>query len=51
MKQKTLISGSGLILAAVLAVALIIVVNANLTSLRFDLTENGLFTLSNSNKE
>jgi len=46
MKQKTLISGSGLVLAAVLAVAAIIVVNANLTSMRLDLTENGLFTLS-----
>lgn len=46
MKQKTFISGSGLILAAVLAVAVIIVVNANLTSMRLDLTENGLFTLS-----
>ena len=46
MKQKILISGSGLVLAAVLAVAGIIVVNANLTSMRLDLTENGLFTLS-----
>lgn len=46
MKQKTLISGTGLVLSAVLAVALIIVVNANLTNMRLDLTENGLFTLS-----
>ena len=46
MKQKALISGFGLVLAAVLAVAAIIVVNANLTSMRLDLTENGLFTLS-----
>ena len=46
MKHKAIISGSGLMLAAVLAVATIIVVNTGLTSLRLDLTENGLFTLS-----
>jgi len=46
MKNKTLYSGSGLLLAASLSIALIILVNANLTSLRLDLTENKLFTLS-----
>lgn len=46
MRNKTLYSGSGLILGAVLAVAIIILANAGLTSLRVDLTENRLFTLS-----
>ena len=46
MKQKTIISGSGLVLGAVLAVAAIIVANTGVTSLRLDLTANGLFTLS-----
>ena len=46
MKNKTLHSGSGLLLAATLAMALIVLANASLTSLRIDLTENNLFTLS-----
>ena len=46
MKNKTLFSGSGLLLGAALSIALIILVNASLTSLRIDLTENKLFTLS-----
>ena len=46
MKNKTLHSGSGLLLAAVLAMAVIVLANASLTSLRIDLTENRLFTLS-----
>ena len=46
MKNKTLYSSGGLVMAAVLAVAIIILANASLTSLRIDLTENKLFTLS-----
>ncbi len=46
MKNKTLHSGSGLLLAAVLTMAVIVLANASLTSLRIDLTENRLFTLS-----
>lgn len=46
MKNKTLFSSSGLLLGAVLSIAMIILVNAGLTSVRIDLTENKLFTLS-----
>lgn len=46
MQNKTLYSSGGLILAAALSVAIIILVNAGLTSLRLDLTEARLFTLS-----
>ncbi len=46
MKNKTLYSSGGLMLAAVLATAIIILANASLTNLRIDLTENKLFTLS-----
>ncbi len=46
MNNKTLYSSGGLMLAAVLAVAVIILANASLTSLRIDLTESKLFTLS-----
>lgn len=46
MKNKTLYSGSGLLLGAALSLAVIILANAGLTSLRLDLTENKLFTLS-----
>ena len=45
IKHK-LISGTGLILASCLFVATIVLVNATLTTWRFDLTENKLFTLS-----
>ena len=44
--NRNLISGTGLILAACLFVAIIIIVNATLTNWRIDLTENKLFTLS-----
>ena len=46
MHKKQIISGTGLLLVAALAVAAIIIVNTTLTSLRLDLTENKLFTLS-----
>ncbi len=46
MRNKTLYSGSGLLLAAALSTAIIVLANAGLTSLRMDLTENKLFTLS-----
>lgn len=46
MNYRNIISGTGLVLAACLFVALIIVVNATLTSWRLDLTENKLYTLS-----
>ena len=46
MKNKTLYSGSGLLLGAALSIAIIILANASLTSFRVDLTENKLFTLS-----
>ena len=46
MKYKHLISGSGILLAAVLAVALITISNNLFTGVRLDLTENRLFTLS-----
>ena len=44
--NKNIVSGTGLILAALLFVATIILVNASFTSMRIDLTENKLFTLS-----
>ncbi len=46
MNSKNIISGTGLALVACLFVALIILVNATLTTWRLDLTENKLFTLS-----
>lgn len=46
MNYRNIISGTGLVLAACLFVALIIVANATLTSWRLDLTENKLYTLS-----
>lgn len=46
MNKKNIISGTGLLLAAILFVCFIIVVNATFTNLRLDLTENKLFTLS-----
>lgn len=44
--NKNITSTTGLTLAAALFVAIIILVNATLTSWRLDLTENKLFTLS-----
>ncbi len=44
--NKNIISTTGLALAAALFIAVIILVNATLTSWRIDLTENKLFTLS-----
>ena len=44
--SKNIISGTGLALAAVLFVAVIILANVTLTSWRLDLTGNKLFTLS-----
>jgi ABC-type uncharacterized transport system involved in gliding motility auxiliary subunit len=46
MHKRALFSGTGLLVAAALALALIILVNAAATGLRLDLTENRLFTLS-----
>ena len=46
MNQKKILSGTGVIIAAVLAIAIIILANTTLTSWRLDLTENKLFTLS-----
>jgi len=46
MNQKKILSGTGIVIAAVLAMATIILVNATLTSWRLDLTENKLYTLS-----
>jgi ABC-type uncharacterized transport system involved in gliding motility auxiliary subunit len=46
MNKKTLLSGTGVIIAAILATAIIILANSTLTSWRLDLTENKLFTLS-----
>ncbi|MEX2524558.1 MAG: Gldg family protein [Gammaproteobacteria bacterium] len=46
MNQRRLISSTGLLLAALLALGVIILVNTTLTSFRLDLTENKLFTLS-----
>ncbi|MFT5426288.1 MAG: ABC-type uncharacterized transport system involved in gliding motility auxiliary subunit, partial [Gammaproteobacteria bacterium] len=44
--NKNITSTTGLVLAAALFVAVIILANATLTSWRVDLTENKLFTLS-----
>ena len=46
MQNKTLYSSGGLLLAAALSIAIIILANASLTGLRIDLTEDKLFTLS-----
>lgn len=46
LMNRNITSGTGLVLAACLFVAVIIIVNATLTNLRLDLTENRLFTLS-----
>ena len=46
MKYRRLLSGSGILLAAILAVALITISNNLFTGVRLDLTENKLFTLS-----
>jgi hypothetical protein len=46
MLNRNITSGTGLLLAAALFVALIIFVNATFTNMRIDLTENKLFTLS-----
>ncbi len=46
MNQKKILSGTGVVIAAALSMAIIILVNATLTSWRLDLTENKLFTLS-----
>ncbi|MCZ6526227.1 MAG: Gldg family protein [Gammaproteobacteria bacterium] len=46
MQHKSFFSSTGLLLAAALAIATIIIANATLTSLRLDLTSNKLFTLS-----
>jgi ABC-type uncharacterized transport system involved in gliding motility auxiliary subunit len=46
MLNRNIVSGTGLLLAACLFIATIIIVNATLTNLRLDLTENKLFTLS-----
>ena len=46
MKYKRLLSGSGILLAATLAVALITLSNNLFTGVRLDLTDNRLFTLS-----
>ena len=44
--KSKFVSGTGLILATCLFVATIILANTALTTLRIDLTENKLFTLS-----
>ena len=46
MKYRRFLSGSGILLAAILAVALIMISNNLFTGVRLDLTENKLFTLS-----
>ena len=46
MNKRRIISSTGLTLAAVLSVGIIILANATLTSYRLDLTQNKLFTLS-----
>jgi len=46
MNQKKILSGTGVVIAAILATAIIILANSTLTSWRIDLTENKLFTLS-----
>ena len=44
--RKRLMSGSGLAMAAAVAVSLIIIANNLFTGVRLDLTEHKLFTLS-----
>jgi ABC-type uncharacterized transport system involved in gliding motility auxiliary subunit len=46
MNKRRLVSSTGLTLAAILSVGIIILANATLTSYRLDLTQNKLFTLS-----
>jgi ABC-type uncharacterized transport system involved in gliding motility auxiliary subunit len=46
MKQKKILSGMGVMVAGILAVASIILVNTSITSWRLDLTDQKLFTLS-----
>ncbi len=46
MKYKRLLSGSGILLAAALALALVTISDNLFTGVRLDLTENRLFTLS-----
>jgi len=46
MTSKKLLSGTGVLIAAILAMATIILANTTLTSWRLDLTENRLYTLS-----
>jgi len=46
MKKRAIFSGTGLLATAALALSVIILVNAVVTGLRIDLTENRLFTLS-----
>ena len=48
--KSKFVSGTGLILATCLFVATIILANTALTTLRIDLTENKLFTLSTGTK-
>lgn len=50
INQKTLLSTSGLVLTAVLFVAVTVLANALLTSWRIDLTESKLFTLSDGTR-
>ena len=46
MKQGMFMSGSGLLPAGILAVALVVLVNTGVTGVRLDLTEAKLYTLS-----
>ena len=46
IQYKKLASGSGILIAALLATSLIVIANNLFTSVRLDLTENKLFTLS-----
>ena len=50
MKNKQLLTGTGLLIAAVLFGAVNLVSNTAFSSARFDLTENKLFTLSEGSK-
>lgn len=50
MHMRRVISGTGLALAAALAISVIIVANALFTSLRLDLTAGGLYTLSEGSR-
>lgn len=50
MHMRRIISGSGLALAAALAISVIIVANALFTSVRLDLTSGGLYTLSDGTR-